>query len=61
MPEPPLLTPFVMEEQQLYSEFPSDVWVPHPISWLGPGTLRRKLILADCIHDLVLLVTTQSL
>ena len=32
MPEPPQLTPFDVEEQRLYSEFPPDGRAPHPIS-----------------------------
>jgi len=37
MPEPPQLTPFNAEEQQLYSDFPLDGQAPHPISKAEPS------------------------
>ncbi|MEQ2257315.1 hypothetical protein ILYODFUR_033575 [Ilyodon furcidens] len=60
MPEPPQLAPLDVEEQWVYSEFLPDGRAPHPISKGVPATLRRTLISAACIRDLVLSVMTQS-
>ena len=54
MLKPPQLAPFETKEQRLYSELPPDVWAPQPIS------TKAELILAACIRDLILSVTTQS-
>lgn len=54
MPEPPQLPPFDAQEQQLYSELPSDVQAPDPIS----KTASRWRVV--CIRNLILLFTTQS-
>ena len=52
--EPPHLAPLDAEEQRLYSE-------PLTLSLReSPDALRRKPILAACIRDLVLLVTTHN-
>lgn len=54
MPEPPQLPPFDAQEQQLYSELPSDVQAPDPIF----KTASRWRVV--CIRNLILLFTTQS-
>ncbi|KAI3370523.1 hypothetical protein L3Q82_025285 [Scortum barcoo] len=61
MPKPPQLTPLNVKEQRLslLKLLPSGR-ASHPISKGAPATLRRKLISAACIHDLVLSVITQS-
>ena len=59
MPEPPQLAPLDVEEQRLYSKL-----LPGELLILSlrerPATLRRKLISAACIRDLILSVMTQS-
>ena len=47
-------------QQWLYFEPLPDVQVHHLSLRLSPATLRRKLILAAYIRDLILLLTTQS-
>ena len=60
MPEPPQLAPRDVEEQRLYSKLLPGDRAPHPISKGAPTTLRRNLISATCIRDLILSVMTQS-
>ena len=58
--EPPQLAPLDVEQRRLYSELLPGDRAPHPSLRERPATLRRKLISAACVRDLILLVTNQS-
>lgn len=59
MPETPQLAPFEVKEQQLFSKLPPDVWDPYHMSKDAPCHPMEETHLVHCIHNLILLVTTQ--
>ncbi len=52
-PKPPQLVSFNVKEQQLYLCSSSECLSSSPSLRVSPGTLRGKLILADCIGNQV--------